>query len=401
MADNIYPNDEIQRLQGEIEKLSQENLLLRTEVEGLRFAKSTLKKRKIARWAGAGIFLGKRLVKSLEKLYTEIPQKQVTRETLAAVTAHVLWRFTRINIIGILFALIPASVLIVQTIMMQRQTTMMQNQSALMATQNSLMETQNNLVSQQIGSEDRNTKKGIYSGIVDNIEGQINSNSVRFKNEGDVLNFGKRIAAAANKLEPYELGPTGQNVSPELGQILLALSNKANRESTLKRYIYLVYGEASFNNADLEGMVFNDASFRGVNLNNANMTKTVLRGADLENAKLNQAVLDEAIITNADLFTADLSSVSAKGTLFNASKMKNAKFQGADLTGADFRGVNDMNGADFTEAILLNVKVSSDKWIRNMDGQDIKGWGDIKSKYRVNPSELKDSNGTYFVIEER
>lgn len=403
MADNLYPNDQIRQLQQQNQQLADENLKLRTELEAYKIKiDRKVTAGKAISWTGAGIFMGKRLKKSLEQLYAEIPRKEFNRETLATVTAHVLWRFTRIRLVSILFAIIPAAILILQTFMMMRQTTTMERQSDIMKTQNELVETQNTLIQNQIGSEDINAKKGIYSGIVADAENTIRNRSGRsLRNEGDVINFGKSIASAVNKIEPYELGPGGKNVSPELGQILLSFVNKAKQEANLKRFAYLVYAEAIFNYADLEEKVLNNAPLKAAFLSNSNLTKAVLRGADLENTQLNQAILDEAIITNANLFATNLNSARAQGAQFNASKMRNAKFAGADLTGADFRGVYDLDNADFTEAILLNVKVSEANWLRKMADKNIKGWDDIRNVYRVNSEELRDGNGTYYVIEER
>lgn len=405
MSEHRFSEDDIQQLKKQNQQLANENLRLREEIESYKtqHQKKTGKKlRKGLGWAGAGIFLGRRLKKSLEDLYAEIPQKKVSRETLAAVTAHILWRFTRISILGILFALIPASVLIIQSYMMYQQGDIMKRQSAIMNTQNELVETQNNLIQVQMGQEEAASKRSLYAAEVEKIEDFIRSRDGRFRKDDEVLQMGKTIALTINKMEPYRIGPDGTfNVSPEYGQILLSFITKAKQIANLEEKAYLVYGQAFFDNSDLEGIVLTEAPLRGIQLSESNLIEAKLRGANLENARLNESVLNDAVFIQARLFAADFSGVSAQNVLFRGADMRRIKFIGADLTGADFRGVERMNQADFTSAKLLNVKVSSSDFLQKMSSQEIKGWSDIQQKYRVNQESYKDGEGTYYIIEEK
>lgn len=404
MSDQHYSSDQFQQLRSQNQKLAEENLRLRTELEAVRLSRKG--KKGIFRgigWFGAGIFLGKRFKKSLVQLLTEIPQKNVTRETLASVTAHALWRFTRITLFGLLIAVIPAAILIFQTLLMRSQNRMIERQSAIMDMQNDLVKQQNQLIGLQLQQDDVNTKKSLFAAEVNSIENYLDRLSNRdIDNEQDAQDIGKRIGEVSRKISAYELSPDGEGqLSPERGELLESFIAASKRLPRLEQYAHLVYGEAPFYQADLEKAILVDANLRGAILNEANLTEANLRGANLENAQLNQAILDNAPVTNANLFTANLSNASAKGVLFNASNLKNANFSAADLSGADLRGVNKLEGANFTETILLNVKVSDPNWLSKVDGQNISGWSDIRSKYIVSNTEQRDGNGIYYLIVER
>ncbi len=403
MSDSYLSNEQFQQLRADNQKLAEENLRLRTELEAYRLSKKG--KKGVSRglgWFGAGVFLGKRFKKSLIQLLTEIPQKNVTRETLANVTAHALWRFTRVTLFGLLVAVVPAAILIFQTILMRSQNRMIQRQSSIMELQNDLVSQQNQLIGLQLKQDDVNTQKSLFAGEVNTIKRYLQSISNRGLDESAAQNVGKRLGEVSRKITAYELSPDGSgSLSPERGELLEAFIAATKRVPNLERFAHLVYGEASFYQADLEKAILVDANLRGVILNEANLTEANLRGANLENSQLNNAILDKAPVTNARLFAANLSNVSAKGTLFNASDLKNANFSAADLSGADLRGVNILENANFTETILLNVKVSDPNWLAKMDDQNITGWNDLRSKYIVDNTEQRDGNGVYYLIIER
>jgi uncharacterized protein YjbI with pentapeptide repeats len=403
MSESYFSNEQFQQLKADNQKLAEENLRLRTELEAYRMSQKG--KKGVARgigWLGAGIFLGKRFKKSLIQLFTEIPQKNVTHETLANVTAHALWRFTRVTLFGLLIAVIPAAILIFQTLLMRSQNRMIQRQSEIMDLQNDLVSQQNQLIGLQLKQDDINTQKSLFAGEVNTSKRYLQNLSNRGIDEQAAQDVGKRLGEVSRKINAYELSPDGKgSLSPERGELLEAFIAATKRLPNLERFAHLVYGEAPFYQADLEKAILVDANLRGAILNEANLTEANLRGADLENAQLNNAILDKAPITNASLFATNLSNASAKGTLFNASDLRNANFSAADLSGADLRGVNDLQSANFTETILLNVKVSDPNWLAKMDDQNIVGWNDLRSKYIVDNTEQRDANGVYFLIIER
>ena len=403
MSNQFHSNEQLDQLRIDYQKLSEENLRLRTELEAYRLkGKGKKGLTKGIGWLGTGIFLGKRFKKSLIQLIAEIPQKNVSRETLADVTAHALWRFTRITMFGLFIAVIPAAILIFQTLLMRSQNQMIKRQSDIMSLQNDLVNQQNQLIGLQLQQDDVNTQKSLFAGEVNNSKRYLEGLNNRRFDERAAQDVGKRLGEVSRKITAYELSPNGVgSMSPERGEILEAFIAATKRIPRLEQFAHLVYGEAPFYQADLEKAILVDANLRGIILNEANLTEANLRGANLENAQLNQAILDNAPITNANLFTANLSNASAKGTLFNASSMKNANFSAADLSGADLRGVNDLANANFTKTILLNVKVSDPNWLSKMDNQDITGWNDIRSKYIVDNTEQSDGNGVYYLIVER
>jgi hypothetical protein len=180
MSESYFSNEQFQQLKADNQKLAEENLRLRTELEAHRLSKKG--KKGVARgigWLGAGIFLGKKFKKSLIQLLTEIPQKNVTRETLASVTAHALWRFTRITLFGLLVAVIPAAILIFQTLLMRSQNRMIKRQSDIMELQNELVNQQNQLIGLQLKQDDINTQKSLFAGEVNTIKRYLQNISNR------------------------------------------------------------------------------------------------------------------------------------------------------------------------------------------------------------------------------
>lgn len=403
MSEQFHFNEQLEQIKADNRKLAEENLRLRTELEAYRLSKKG--KKAVGRglgWFGAGVFLGKRFKKSLVQLLTEIPQKNVTRETLASVTAHALWRFTRITLFGLLIAVIPAAILIFQTLLMRSQNKMIKRQSDIMQLQNDLVSQQNQLIGLQLKQDDINTQKSLFAGEVNTSKRYLQSLSNRSIDEQAAQDIGKRLGEISRKITAYELSPNGVgSLSPERGELMEAFIAATKRLPNLERFAHLAYGEAPFYQADLEKAILVDANLRGAMLNEANLAEANLRGANLENTQLNNAILDKAPVTNARLFAANLSNASAKGTLFNASELRNTNLSAADLTGADLRGVNNLEQANFTETILLNVKVSDPNWLAKMDNQNITGWNDIRSKYIVDNSEQRDGNGVYYLIIER
>ncbi|MEL7118094.1 MAG: pentapeptide repeat-containing protein [Bacteroidota bacterium] len=396
--ENQYSNEAYQRLAIENQKLIEENLQLRTQLQGSSRKKSGPSILGGISWFSAGIFMGKKLKKSLVKLYTEIPQKEVTRETLADVTAHALWRFTRVSMVGLLIALVPTAMVIIQTYLMQQQTKLITAQSSVMQRQNDLVERQNLLIEQQIDTESSDNKEALYNDKLRGIRQDLRVLENRKIRSPEAMKAqAETIGKDIRTLTPYVMSTTQSGVllSPERGVALKYLLAEKKTKDNLD--LPTIYGEASFSNSDLNKAELFQADLRGIRLNESNLANANLRQADLQGAQLAQAFLDGAFLSNAKLYAADFNSCSAKGTFFNAADLRNSNFSNADLTEADFRGIDNLDNANFTSAILDNVKVSDPDWLRDVDGS-ITGWGDIRSTYVVNDTPQQDGNGTYFLI---
>ena len=117
---------------------------------------------------------------------------------------------------------------------------------------------------------------------------------------------------------------------------------------------------ADLSGADLSNMDLSDIDFRGANLTNANLSGSKLNDSDID--------------TWTDLSGADLSNISAYGADFSSGNFSNV----ADLSGADFTGVNlrntnfdglDLTGVNFKSATLDNANFGNS----NLSGADFGG----------------------------
>ena len=103
----------------ELEFLLKENERLKNELLSIRTKEE--KKSKIKRWIlkkSARVVAGKNLSKSFLQLYSELPN-DVTKESLAEVSASIIWRITRIGFFALLLSIIPLLILVLQTIILK------------------------------------------------------------------------------------------------------------------------------------------------------------------------------------------------------------------------------------------------------------------------------------------
>ena len=161
------------------------------------------------------------------------------------------------------------------------------------------------------------------------------------------------------------------------------------------------FSGASLNNADFSDAVLQNCDFHGASLKKANFN-----GADLKNAGFAQADLTGAdlrgisqigFISNTILNEANLEGVdmqacgSIYGCKFRKANLKNSKgwklvgacdFSGADLRGANFRGMTPDNTARFNKAIY-------DEETTWPDGFDPKSVGAVMSAADKEPVDAE------------
>ena len=104
----------IKELESEIHRLREENEFLR---------KRKKIKKTCSSWLGnhsTNIFAGRNLKKSLVRLYTELPG-QPSKETLADVSSHLIWRLTRVGAITLMIATVPLLIMVMQTVILNIQ----------------------------------------------------------------------------------------------------------------------------------------------------------------------------------------------------------------------------------------------------------------------------------------
>lgn len=246
-----------------------------------------------------------------------------------------------------------------------------------------------------------------------------------------------QIVTLNYSFKPYHYLNDGKlskhKLSPERGQLLLALLNLNIDSSTIEN----IFFRTSFEGADLsgaklygrqlEGIDLNganlqDADLRYINLGNANLRNANLSGANLSEANLEQINLIRADLSWANLEKVNLSNALLNGAKLNAVKMNKANLSNAEIRWADlgnafleesqFPGVNlygtnleaailrnaNLDGANLLFSILRNTNfenanlsqvnlikagVKEINWLEKLQKWEVIGVKDIKETYKV------------------
>lgn len=401
------------------EELSKENDLLNKKLESIEKQRQLSTDRKI--WTGkkiAGFFIGRGLKDSLNNLFNELPNR-VTKETLADVTTNVIWRFTRIGLLAVLAVLIPY---------------------ILLYKQNKLIEYQNKKIDVQTGLLEAD-RRGALIFLMSNVMDKLDSELKEDWNSDGVRNISPeligRIAALSYSFKPYRFLSSdtliSKALSPERGQLLLALSNmqidticalEILEKCTFKKaYMaginlndanlkgvdlrgadlsgaYLIeadltgasltggdFCESQMEGAFLNGAFLNDANLSNANLSNAFLNDAVFGGADLSGVYLSDANLIEAImgevnLKNAFMNDANLSNAFLSGASLNGAYLYRADLSGAILEYADLRDA-DLEDANLERAELDEVYVSNEDWINQLEEWRVGGVKAIKQNYFI------------------
>ena len=222
----------------QLEELLKENLLLRTE---LNFYKSKKSGKGLFRnWIGrtsSNLLVGKGLKRSVRQLYNEIPEKNVTRDSLAEFTSQIILRITRIGFFAILTFAIPLLLLSIQTYILNNQ--------------NKLLQYQNTRLDQQINLEEGNRRSSLVF-LMSNLMDKIGEEVKRPSNKGQLSEaLISRIISLSQAFRPYRYLENDklidQPLSPERGQLLLSLLNSNLQEEVYQK----IYAKANFSYADL------------------------------------------------------------------------------------------------------------------------------------------------------
>lgn len=371
----------------QLEQLKEENRRLRQQLfphQSLNLSERGKNLfRKLAHTAST-LVAGKGLKASIGRLYDELPHN-VSKDTMAEVSSHIIWRVTRIGVFAIAAAVIPLFVMMIQT-------TILGIQNDKLDYQNELISNQNIRLDQQVQLDEGNRRSSfifLMSNIMDKIDEELKNSNNRTRQLSDEL-IG-RIAALSQALLPYrylendELTPESR--SPERGQLLFALINSLLDEGTLDK----IYEKSNFSYAELKQANFTGAYLRNINLEHAHFQEAVFRDADLSYAKLNQADL-----TDSHLEDVNLEGGQLRGAILHSTEIVNVNFANANLYGMDFRESR-ING-DFTNcqldkvqleaaeiefALLDGAHFESTDWLDHLDETKLKGLFSIRENYEM------------------
>lgn len=313
----------------EYQKLLKDYTILKAKYES---------KRKVSPYLGllskklSLIILGRGLKKSLKKFYSETPSSENTAE----VTAHLIWRLFKIELLTILLGFIPIVILIIQTFLINSQTNLFDQQNSLVEKQlkqiekqNTLFENQNSLLSQQTTKLEQQTTLSesnrrsslifLMSNVLDKLDDELKAN----KGRKISTELSARIISLSNSFKPYFILEgnqiSKQRLSPERGQLLVALVKSNLNDAD---FIYNILASSNFSFSDLRNVDLRDANITNSRLNNSNFAGATLSGSSFR----------LSMIKDSDFSGADLRNVD-----FQSTYLCNANFENADLTGANFK----------------------------------------------------------------
>ena len=261
----------------------------------------------------------------------------------------------------------------------------------LLYNQNQLLQKQNEKIDNQILLDEasrRSSLNFLMANVLDKIDEELKEAERQGKARRLSPQLIGRIASLSQSFQPYRFMEDGKMVerplSPERGNLLLALVNSSLDTSTMKiifqKTVFrkAIFREANLSGANLSRVNLFEANLRGANLSRANLFEANLRGAMLSGAKLFEANLRGALLSGAklrgaNLYKADFSifneaNYMSRGTLYEANLsganlteanlrgtyLRHVDFTGARLRRTDFTGA-DLTGADLTGADLLEA----------------------------------------------
>lgn len=339
---------------------------------------------------GNEFVIGSDLIKASENFLNDLPKPK--NETSANLIGHLVYRFTRLGLIGLALASIPI-------ILLYQQNELLSSQNERIDTQNELIKKQNIRLDQQTylqEAERRSSLVFLFSNIMDAIDQELKTD-VGIKGKPDLSpQLTGRIIALSTRLKPYlymeDSTLIDKPLSPERGQLLVSLIGSELDSVSLIQ----IFERADFSYADLEGANLSGAMMNGINLEKANLKKAILHDAKMKNSKLSQAELQ-----NAELLRASLQKATLRKTKFNNAHLgyvkrerniatvggvntyphldKTSNIKGVDLSNADLAGA-DFSNTNLINAVLENIKFdkkttfkNSKMWNTTFTGSDLRG----------------------------
>ncbi|MBI1225487.1 MAG: hypothetical protein GC192_09655 [Bacteroidetes bacterium] len=373
-----------------LNQLELENIRLRAELEARKAMNTTGKTvGKLVAGTTTRLMVGKGLKASFRKLLDELPGGKVSKDTIAEIMTHFIWRVTRIGTFAIIMGLAPLLILIVQTWILNRQNNELD-------VQNKLISRQNERLDQQINLEEGNRRSSLVlfmSNIMDNMDMELRNNSKRILSEALI----GRIVSLSQSMRPYRYlendSLTSRQLSPERGQLLFTLVNSNLDKSTYDR----IYARANFNYADLREANFEEAYLRGAQLAHSSFSNANFNFADLENADLSNAWLEQATFRNTSMSGINLSNANLRESRMEKIVMHDGNLSQADLRQiyleGDFTGTN-LENVKLQKASLVDVDLEgcyflSLSWIDSLKFLDVKGLRFVRDIYFPNPEVRK------------
>ena len=347
---------------------------------------------------GKEFFIGNDLIDATENyLNAPKPDNKIT----ANLVGHLVYRFTRLGIIGLFLACIPIWLLynqnelitiqndlfkfqnirvdeqtrlfeeqnksvVAQTNLLQAQDTLtrqqnelttqqkdqvdeqiilMNSQNQLLIGQNSRIDTQNyrlNIQNYLIEADRNSSLIFLMNNILDKVDDEINEqreNSLRKPDEKYSLSepLLSRIIALSKAFRPYRLFDTDTLTT--------------NYFSLERGQLFTALMENNLN-TNTQNLIVSKGDFENAVINKITLTNASFINANLKGASLRDAMLIGANFTRADLRGVDFGSYTfLLNVNFEKADLSGANLSGAELQGANFSNAN-LNGINLTSALV-------------------------------------------------
>lgn len=325
-----------------IKQLEKENQELKVELQQIKTnsAQKQKAKRGFIKFIGL-TFAGRKLKKSIYKVLDQYNRDRfVTREAISDLLASIVYRFTRIGLFTLIFALLPFILLIQQNILLKQQNQKIQDQNFL--SEASRRSTQMFIMGDVLS--DMNQERKISNKLSSTLTGRIASLSIAMK--------------------PYYYYENGKLInspmSPERGQLLLTVCSSNLDKEQLSDAIFQ---NSDFSYAELENVILRSAHLKDINLAHSNLVNANLEGTNLQSASLAYTNLKHAELVDADL--------------------RFVNFSHADLRTANLTNTK-IDKANFTKTIMDSTKVGRIDWLNYIKNDlKLKGATYLNKNYKV------------------
>jgi uncharacterized protein YjbI with pentapeptide repeats len=311
--------------------LEQENQQLKKQLNAQQAASQNANrvKWKFAKWL-ASKFLGSRLTEVLKNIRDKVAEgTPPDSDDLIELSAEVFYRLTRVGIVGVILALIPSVMLVIQSVQLRNQ--------------NQLFKAQNERINQQTYLQEADRRSSLvflFSNIMDAVDRELRENEGGNKPRNLSPQLIGRIISLSQRLKPYQYmnGDTliGHLSSPERGQLLVNLIESQLDTSTYQE----IWRKADFSYADLDNVKLNNLFLKGIFLNGASLKGAILENVNLEKANLSRVNLRAAILKKVNLREANLEETNLKGAYLQLVDLNTANLRRANLNDANLGQIN-------------------------------------------------------------
>lgn len=288
-------------------------------------------KSKFANRAVSGLLFGN-LKNTIESFLNELPNPK--NKTIASLSSQLVYRFTRLGIIGLILSSIPIWLLYNQNKILSKQNVTIENQSKLMEKQSNILEIQNERIYQQNLLQEasrRNNLQFEISSILDLIDQELKKDYNNNKKRDLSPELEGRIIALNSRLEPYffiegkEL--IKKPLSQERGQLLLSLINSKLEKDAFRRIVE----KMNLNNVDLRNTTITNASLYDLDFSNSDFSN-----AKFTNTSLSNCYMDEVEMQRITFENCDLTKIFSHTSNWSYSEFKEVKLDSSEILHSNF-----------------------------------------------------------------